>query len=321
MPYAPAGMLTTSGGLTHQPAAFYKRTALDQLMKKFIFMSVAEPDNIPLREGKTIQWYRVDLPSANTTASSEGAVSTSLAYSTAPITATVSEYSDFITASTLLVEVDIAPTVENMSKWLGYRAGLSVDTIVRIELDSPSTTVQLATLGTALTAADLGQARMFLKGADVMGREMNGDEFVAIMHPYVEYDLMSDNSAGGWIDAKKYTTPEDIINGEVGKIAGCRCLESTNVATSGTAPAVLYSTYVVGANAIGAVNLSGRGPSKVVDPRKSAFKTNVIMGKPQMADPEGKIGAAVSYRFVFTAKLLDTNVYRYFIIPADASLV
>ena len=321
MPYAPAGMLTTSGGLTHQPANYYKRTALDQLMKKFIFMSITEPDEIPLREGKNIQWYRVDLPTANTTASTEGAVSNSLSYATATITAAVSEYSDFITASTLLVETDIAPTVENMSKWLGYRAGLSVDTIVRIELDSPGSTVQLATIGTALTAADLGQARMLLKGQDVMGREMNGDEFVCILHPYVEYDLMADNSAGGWIDAKKYTTPEDIINGEVGKTAGCRCVESTNVGTSGSAPNVLYRTYVVGANAIGAVNLSGRGPSKVVDPRKQAFKTNIIMGKPQMADPEGKIGAAVSYRFVFVAKLLDTNVYRFYAIPADASLI
>ncbi len=321
MPYAPAGMLTSSGNLTHLPAAYYKRQALDQLMKKFIFMSVAEPDEIPLREGRIIQWYRVDLPQANTIPSAEGTVSNSLAFATATISGQVSEYSDFITASQLLVEVDIAPTIENMSKWLGYRAGLSVDTIVRAALDAPGSTVQLAVIGTALTAADLGQARMLLKGQDVMGREMNGDEFVAVLHPYVEYDLMADNSAGGWIDAKKYTTPDDIINAEVGKIAGCRCLESTNVATTGTAPNVLYSTYVVGANAIGAVNLSGRGPSKVMDPRKQAFKTNVIMGKPQMADPEGKIGAAVSYRFVFLAQLLDTNVYRYYIIPADASLV
>src|SRR5437879_9636398 len=133
MPYAPAGMLTTSGGLTHFPAAYYKRKALDQLMKKFIFMSVAEPDEIPLREGKIIQWYRVDLPVANTTPGTEGTVGNSLAYATATISATVSEYSDFITASTLLVEVDIAPTVENMSRWLGYRAGLSFDTIVRLE--------------------------------------------------------------------------------------------------------------------------------------------------------------------------------------------
>lgn len=321
MPYAPAGMLTTSGGLTHQPAAYYKRTALDQLMKKFIFMSVAEPDDIPLREGKTIQWYRVDLPTANTTPSSEGAVGTSLSYATATISATVSEYSDFITASTLLVEVDIAPTVENMSKWLGYRAGLSTDTIVRLELDSAYTTVQLPTLGTYLTAGDLDQARSLLKGQDVRGRDDDGEEFVAIMHPFVEYDLRADNTAGGFIDVKKYSDPQQILNGEVGKIAGCRCLESTNVGTTGSAPNVLYYTYVVGQNALGAVNLSGRGPSKVVDPRKQAFKTNIIMGKPQMADPEGKIGAAVSYRFVFVAKLLDTNVYRYYIIPADASLV
>lgn len=321
MPYSPAGMMTTTAGLTHFPAAYYKRQALDQLMKKFVFNSIVTPDEIPLREGKTIQWYRVDLPTANTTPSSEGTVGNSLAYGTSTITATVSEYSDFITASTLLIETDISPTVENMSKWLGYRGGLSNDTLARLELDSVVSSVDLDTLGPYLSAADLSQARMLLKGADVMGRSNDGEEFICIMHPYVEYDLMADNTAGGWIDVKKYTTPNDIINGEVGKIAGCRCLESTNVGTTGTSPNVQYYTYVIGSNAIGGVNLAGRGPSKVTNPKKQAFKVNVIPGKPSMTDPEGKIGGAVSYRFVNVFQLLDTSTYRYYIILADASLV
>jgi hypothetical protein len=45
------------------------------------------------------------------------------------------------------------------------------------------------------------------------------------------------------------------------------------------------------------------------------------MGKPSIADPEGKIGAAVSYRFVFATKLLDTSTYRYKIINALPSIV
>lgn len=330
MPYAPAGMMTTSAGQRHFPAAYYKRRQLDQLMKKFVFMAVTEPDEIPLREGKTIQWYKLDLPSANTNPSPEGTVQASLSYSTSTLTATVQEYSDFITASTLLIETDISPTVENMSKWLGYRAGLSVDVITRTELDSAVASVSMNTLGVYLTAADFLQARALLRGADVPGRsntDGEGEEFHAIAHPYVLYDMMSDNTAGGWIDVRKYTRPETIMNAEVGKAGGCRIMESTNVATATVNGNTVYYVYVVGGGAIGAVDLAGRGPTNVRNPKRQAFKTNVIMGKPSIADPEHKIGAAVSYRFVFAVKLLDGNLtpnagtYRYKIIYADPSIV
>lgn len=324
MPYAPAGMMTNSPGQRHFPAAYYKRRALDQLMKKFIFMAVTEPDQIPLREGKTIQWYRLDLPGANTNPSAEGTVGTSLAYSTTTISATVSEYSDFITASQLLIETDISPTIENMSQWLGYRAGLSTDTIVRTELDSAVSSVSVNTIGVYLSSQDFLQARALLRGADVPGRsatDTDGEEFHSIAHPYVLYDMMSDNTAGGWIDVRKYTTPQSIMNAEVGKAGGCRIMESTNVATATVSGNTVYYVYIVGGGAVGAVDLAGRGPSNVRNPNKQAFKTNTIMGKPSIADPEGKIGAAVSYRFVFVTKLLDTSTYRYKIVYANPSII
>ncbi len=318
MAYQPAGNLTTSPGLTHLATVWYNKKSLDQLMKMFQFMQVAEPDVLPLRSGKTCQWFRYSLFGANTTPSSEGTVGTSLSLTTTTISATVSEYSDFITISSLLEETAIDPIVENAAEQLGYRAGLSVDTIVRAELDSTATP-ELSTLGSYGTAADLKRAKALLEGTDVPPRE--GMDYIAVIHPYALYDIQSDNSSGGFIDTFKYANPGVFLSGEVGKVDGVRLLKSTNVKTSGTSPNVLYYTYVVGKGAIGALSLSGRGPSNVKDPRKQSFKINVIRGGPQIADPEGKIGAAVSYRFVFVCKLLDTTTYRYRMIKMDASLV
>ena len=133
---------------------------------------------------------------------------------------------------------------------------------------------------------------------------------------------MSDNSAGGFIDVNKYSRPETLINqAEEGMIAGTRIISSTNVNTSGTAPNVLYYTYIVGKGAVGVVDLAGSGPSDVSNPEKQAFKTNVVKGGPNTADPEGNIGSFVSYRFVMVAKTLDSTNYRYRIVTADASLV
>src|SRR6185295_9325505 len=154
---------------------------------------------------------------------------------------------------------------ENAADMLGYRGGLSADTITRTEFDANSSSVGINTLGTTFAAADLRRAVMLLEGADV--RPIKGDDFLCIMHPYVLYDLMSDNTAGGFIDVLKYNNADRILqagtamSGEAGKMAGCRIVKSTNVGSTGTAPNVRYYTYVIGMGAVGCIDLSGSGPT------------------------------------------------------------
>ena len=147
------------------------------------------------------------------------------------------------------------------------------------------------------------------------------------MHPYVLYDLMSDNTAGGFIDVLKYNNASQLMDGgtamsgEAGKMAGCRILKSTNVGSTGTAPQVKYYTYIVGKGAVGAIELSGSGPTTVRNPENQRFAINVIKGGPGPSDPEGMIGSYVSYRFVFVAKTLDSTTYRYRIVYSDSSII
>ncbi|MBQ6678169.1 MAG: N4-gp56 family major capsid protein, partial [Clostridia bacterium] len=51
-----------------------------------------------------------------------------------------------------------------------------------------------------------------------------GGDYIAIVHPYVAYDLMRDPE---WIDAHKYATPENLYTGEIGKIGGVRFIQTT----------------------------------------------------------------------------------------------
>jgi N4-gp56 family major capsid protein len=317
--YTPASNLTTSGTIAHLATVYYSRRALDVLRAKFRFLLATEPDLLPKRNGKTIQWYRYTKFGANTVPSAEGTVGTGITATTGTVSATISEYSDYASVSTLLEDTAIDPIVENISKELGYRAALSVDTITRAEFDSAVSSVALDALGVVFSAADLRRARAVLEGSNVEAKM--GDDFVTIMHPYIVYDLKSDNTAGGFIDVMKYAAPDKLLAGEAGRIDSCRIFTTTNVGTSGTAPNVKYYTYVVGKGAVGSVELSGRGPSHVQDINKQAFKLNVVRGGPSAADPEGKIGAYVSYYFVHVAKILDSTDYRYRIVRSDASLV
>jgi hypothetical protein len=89
---------------------------------------------------------------------------------------------------------------------------------------------------------------------------------------------------------------------------------STNVLTQTTPNR--YRTYFFGKGGCACVDLEGRGPTDVRDPRKQRFNINVIPGQKQIADPEGVIGAAVSYNFVFTTVVLEGpsgigGTYRY----------
>lgn len=56
--------------------------------------------------------------------------------------------------------------------------------------------------------------------------------YVAIVHPYVAYDLMR---SADWIDVHKYADPESLFTGELGKLGGVRFVESTEAKIIGPA--------------------------------------------------------------------------------------
>jgi N4-gp56 family major capsid protein len=326
MAYTPAGNTTVTSGINHFATVWYNRRALDQLKKRFRFYNACEPDMVPRRSGKTVQWFRYTLLGANTSVAPEGAVGNSNTLASTTISGTVQEYADFITISTLADETAIDPIVQNAAEQLGYSAGLSVDTIIKSEFDANSSAVlSPGTIGTFATVDDIRRCKALLEGIDV--RPKDEKYYFCIMHPYIIYDVKSDSTAGGFIDLMKWAKPSEFIETNnpfdepVGVLENVKIWATTNVTTSGSAPNVLYSNYVVGRGAVGAVDLQGSGPSKIEDPTKQQFRINVIRGGPQIADPAGMIGAAVSYRYVFLAKTLDSTNLRYRIFKADASLV
>lgn len=318
MAYAPAGTTTQTASLGHLATVYYDRIALDRLMAMFRFAQVVEPHPMPLHSGKTIQMFRFALPGFNTSPSAEGFIPAPIPQASSTITATVEQYSDFMSASTLLTDTDINNTTDQMVDDLSYRAAGSTDTIIRLEIDS-NTAAQTSTQGATLSASDFKANVALLKGINV--RPFNGQDFVSVMHPYVAYDVISDNTAGGFIDSLKYANGTAVLNGELGRVGGVRLMESTNVAITGTAPNQLYSTYIMGKGGVGIVDLTGKGPSRVMDPQNERFNLNVIKGGPSAPDPTGEIATYVSYRFVFAVKTLDSVNLRFKIVLANASLV
>lgn len=320
MAYAPPGNQIGSAGLTHQPTVYYDRRGLSKLTAMLRFVQVAEARPQPKGSGRTVQFYRFTVATGSTQTKVDGVIGTALPLASQTVSATVEEYNDFTSSSTLLEDTDISPFVNEMVDFMSYRASLSVDTLARIEVDSISS-AQVATEGAYFSTADVGANVTRLKALNVMPH--TGGDFLGICHPYHSYDLMSDNSAGGFIDVSKYAQPSTLLGNEIGKVRGVRFVETTNVGTSGSSPNVLYNVYIFGKESLFMVDLTGSGPSKVVDPKNERFQTFVTKGGPSAVDPTGTIGTYVAYRFVtaFKVPYTSNDQYRFRSIQADVSLV
>ncbi len=55
------------------------------------------------------------------------------------------------------------------------------------------------------------------------------DCYVAVAHPYTQFDLFKDTSATGFVQVSQYGQPDNIYRGEIGRMYGVRFLLSPNI--------------------------------------------------------------------------------------------
>ena len=139
-------------------------------------------------------------------------------------------------------------TIVEATKELAAQAGLTLDTVVRNEIVGGTNVMYVPTLDdkgreqevtsradiTAdckMRVKDVFKAAAELKA--VNAPKINGS-YVAIIHPYVAYDLMQD-AAEQWIGIQKYADPDKILRGEIGTLGGVRFVESTEAKVYGPA--------------------------------------------------------------------------------------
>jgi N4-gp56 family major capsid protein len=142
------------------------------------------------------------------------------------ITARPTQYGNYLALSDMLQLESIDPIIKGATEVLGYQAGLSIDTIIRNTIDGNMTNLYAAgaanegATSAACSSADFRKAAKALKLIGVKG--FSGGEYMGLIHPATEYDLMSESTAGGWLDVTKYTSATPAMKGEVGKLWNIR---------------------------------------------------------------------------------------------------
>ena len=219
------------------------------------------------------------------------------------VTATVNQYGDYITQSDVLELTALDNTILETTKVLGRQAGLTLDTVVRNVLHSgtnvtycPKVVDGVETEVTSRSA--LGKdcqltvdvVRQVVAKLRAQNAPTINGSYVAIIHPYVAYDLMRDPE---WIEAHKYAQPENLYTGEIGQIAGVRFVQTTEAKIYDGG---IFGTLILGADAYGITEVTGGGLQTIVKQK----------GSSGAADPLDQ-RSSVGWKAMRTAELLIPN--------------
>lgn len=311
------GSNTTGNNLSAEMKTFYDMTLIDEAGPQLVHSQFGQKRPIPKGSGKTIEFRKFSpLPKA-TTALTEGVTPDGGKLNVSTVTATVGQYGYYIVQSDMLELTALDNTILEATQLLGKQAGNTLDTIVRnVLIGCPNVNYCPKISGGAETAVTSRSAmdttsqltvdvvqQVVAKLRANNAPTIDGD-YVAIIHPYVAYDLMRDPE---WIDAHKYAQPENLYAGEIGKVAGVRFVQTTEAkvwrdntcpAQSGATPAYygVFATLFLGKNAYGVTEVTGGGLQTIVKQK----------GSGGTADPLDQ-RSSVGWKAIETAEILVPN--------------
>ena len=277
---------STGNDLSPEMKTFYDKALLYAAQAQLVHHQFGQKRPIPKNGGKTIEFRKFTPLAKALTPLTEGVTPAGNQLDVTAITATVSQYGDFIALSDVLELTAIDNMVLETTKLLGDQAGLTMDTIVRDILvagtnvmyapkinastGAETPVVSRANLdATAVLTVDLVQ-QVVARLRAVNTPRINGS-YVAIIHPFAEYDIMRDPE---WIDPHKYKDTTNLYEGEIGMISGVRFVESTEAkiwrGTGCPTNLSVFGTLFFGENAYGVTDVEGGGLQTIVKQKGSA---------------------------------------------------
>jgi len=259
--------LTT--GLTDHMSIYYDKVFLERAKLTLVYDVGAQVKSISRNSGTTVKWNRMTPLALATTPLTEGTTPTAVAMSTTAVSATAVQYGNWTQTSDLYELTSIDAGLKEQVDVMGQNAGETIDTLIRDELDGGGTVQIVNGLDlTAVTATDIIDGVEIRKAVRTLkvnkARYFADSQFYSIIPVSVSADLRGDSE---WLDAYRYVTPENIKNGEIGKLHGVRFFETNNemvVADAGSGNVDTYSTFIFGMNAYGTVDLAGQSGARVI---------------------------------------------------------
>jgi N4-gp56 family major capsid protein len=306
---------------------YYEKKLLSTLEPRLVLMPLGRKQRLPKGNGKQVKWLRyaaigtgnvINAASAAITSYgselTEGQIPDATAFQTSSVTAEVKQYGQFARVADMLSDVAIDPVLENLSERFGIAASKTIEELIVQELRMNAAIQQAGTaspVADVLSHKELVEAMISQKAAFIGPHESG--EYLAVLHPRSEYDLITDVNSGSWLDIHKGVDNKPLLNGEIGRMYGMRFLVSDKMPTEvgqGAAGKDVCSSFVIGEEAFGVVELNG-------DAMKMFVKRQ---GSAGTADPLDQF-ATVGYKIHgFAVKYLDAGSKRVIRIRSTSNL-
>lgn len=292
---------------------YFDKKLLEQTLKNIVLDQFAYKAPLPSKIGsKDVKFFR--YPESDTTdidALTEGTAPAAADYKRLElesVSCTLTQYGQVVGITDLLSAVELFNHMEQATIQNGQDAALKVDEILRNKLGSNVTDKQKRFAGAATSYATVGGTDDAMTALDILdastnlrvnnARTSNG-YFTAVMAPEVARDLMNDDD---WLEASKYGDVDQLYRGEAGRYMGVRVVTTTNPYRQNTqhtyaAAGTKYSTFVVGDQAYGGVDLS----------TMSAYAPKMMISQgPDKSDPLAQL-TTVGFKFYYGSAVLNAN--------------
>lgn len=166
----------------------------------------------------------------------EGSNPTAVAWGATAYASGPAQYGILITVSDLLVNNSAIEVVQTCTMQVRNALARMVDDVIQTVCNAGTngviysggkTSRSTLAAGDTITQADLVRGVKYLRSANAAGLEpFEGGYYVAVIHPQIMGDLMSNTNIGSWTDMARYSNVDDIKAGRVTDFRGVRYLES-----------------------------------------------------------------------------------------------
>lgn len=267
--------MTASKGLSVGMQTYYNRELLENFEPNLVHLQFGKEYRMPANNGLTMQLRKVLPLDSNTTALTEGNPGEGKMLAETEVTMTLEQYGDYARYSDKLSMSHLDANVLESTQLFADAGSRSIDAVVRDELATCENVLYAGgktSIG-ALTSADKFTSDLLLDAVKILKKNHApriGSDYVAIIGPDVWRQLWDDERV---TKVALYQDKEKVYNGEVGKIAGVRLVESTEaklLGKDGGEGDEIASVIVLGRGAYGYTTWKGANPRVIVKPAGSA---------------------------------------------------
>ena len=267
--------MTASAGLTPGMQTYYNRELLRTFEPELVHLQFGDEHRMPENSGLVMNMRKIIPLEANTNTLSEGEPGESVMLTETEVTVRLEQYGEYARCTDKLDLSHLDMNILRKTKLFGDAGARSIDAVVREELATCTNVIYAGgktsrgalTSSDKLTTKELRKAVRKLKKAHA---QTFGGYSIAIVGPDTFFDLQDDET---FVAVSRYQDKEAVYTGEIGRLFGCRIVETTEAKVfegAGASGADVASVIVLGQYAYGYTSFKGAKPRVIVKPAGSA---------------------------------------------------